>query len=528
MSKGYICLVLHAHLPFVRHPKYEHVLEENWLYEAITETYLPLLRVFQSLIDDEIPIRITFSVSPTLAAMLSDELLQERFIQFLDSQIELGEKEIVRLADEPEAKKLAESYLINYRLNKEDFVEKYKGQLGKVLKEMQKEGELEIITTSATHCFLPLFKEYPRAVEAQIETAVLSHSRSFGEAPKGMWLPECGFYPGLERYLKNNNLEYFFTASNGILHSSRKAKYGVYAPLRCPDGIHAFGIDLKTNREVSSGIDGYPTDYSYRDFKQDVGFELEEEYLGPFIYANEVRGHTGYKYYSKKMDGSESRLYKPEIAAAKAEEHADNFIYKQLKRVNKLSAAMDRPPVTVCAFDVEMFGRWWFEGPNWLESVLRKIHANNSLEMITPVTYLERHNDNQISIPGFSSWGNNGYAQVWLNSKNDWIYRHLHKAIERLQELVKRYPDESGLKEWVLNQAAREVLLSQASDWPFIMKMGPTVPYAVQRVREHLHNFTKIYENLCQNTVNTEWVTRIEKKNNLFPDLDYRVFKKKS
>jgi len=527
MPKGYISLLLHAHLPFVRHPRYEHVLEENWLYEAVSETYLPLLRVLRNLRDDGIPLKLTFSVSPTFAAMLNDELLQSRYVQYLNNQILLGEKEILRLKNEPELLRLAETYLEGYRQNLEEFTNLYKGQLTKVLKELQKEGHLEIITSSATYSLLPLFQEYPRAVEAQIETAVISHSRTFGEAPRGIWLPECGFYPGLEAYLKKNNLGYFFAASNGILHASEKARYGVYSPLRCPNGVHAFGLDLRTNREVSSAVEGYPADFCYREFQKDIGFELDEDYLGFFIYKNGVRGHTGYKYYSKKMQDREPAVYNPEVAARKAEEHADNFLYKRLQKTNKLAPAMDRPPLTVCAFDAEIFGRWWHEGPIWLESVIRKIHADPQLEMITPPKYLELHPDNQVSVPSFSSWGNNGYAQVWLNGKNDWIYRHLHKAIERLQELVERYPNESGLKEWVLNQAAREVLLSQASDWPFIMKMGSTVPYAVQRVREHLFNFTKIYEDLCRNTVNTEWITRIEKRNNLFPDLDYRIFRKK-
>jgi 1,4-alpha-glucan branching enzyme len=144
--------------------------------------------------------------------------------------------------------------------------------------------------------------------------------------------------------------------------------------------------------------------------------------------------------------------------------------------------------------------------------------------MVTPSDYLEMHPENQAAVPSFSSWGTKGYSEVWLNGKNDWVYRHTHMAIERMQELARRFPNEAGLKERVLNQAAREVLLSQASDWPFIMKIGTTVPYAVKRVKEHICNFNLIYENLCKNTVNTEWLTGIEKKNNLFPDIDYRIF----
>lgn len=525
MTKGYICLVLHAHLPFVRYLKYEHVLEENWLYEAVSESFLPLLRMFRRLESDNLPFKIVISFSPTLCAMLDDDLLQKRMVLHLESQIALGEKERERVKDDPELSLLVNMYLERYTKNLQDYTELYGCQLNKAFREMQKRGRLEIITSSATHSFLPAFQEYPRAVEAQIETAVISHARTFGTEPKGFWLPECGFYPGLESFLKNNNLGYFFAAANGILHASEKPLYGTYAPIRCPNGTYAFGLDYQSQEDVASPEKGYPADYTYREFNRDVGFDLPEEYLGPFIYNNGARANTGYKYYAKGLRDGENRVYNPEMALKKTEEHADNYIYKRLKLANKLSAQMDRPALTVNAFDIELFGRWWFEGPQFLEALIRKIADEPELDITTPTKYIEDHGDCQASVPSFSSWGNNGYAEVWINSKNDWIYRHLHKAVDRLQELVERYPDEKGLKEWVLNQAAREVLLSQSSDWPFIMKMGSTAPYAVMRVKEHVSNFTRIYEDLCRNTVNTEWVTRIEKRNNLFPDLDYRIFR---
>ncbi|MFP4267105.1 MAG: 1,4-alpha-glucan branching protein domain-containing protein [Spirochaetaceae bacterium] len=151
---------------------------------------------------------------------------------------------------------------------------------------------------------------------------------------------------------------------------------------------------------------------------------------------------------------------------------------------------------------------------------------SEDLDLITPSEYLKQYPSAQKGTPSFSSWGNKGYAEVWLSGKNDWIYRHIHKAIERMVELVDRYPDETGLKLRVLDQAAREVMLAMASDWPFIMNTGTTVPYAERRIKEHLYNFNYIYDRLCRNTVDTEWLTTIEKKQNLFSDIDYRVFKR--
>ncbi len=526
MEKGYICFVLHAHLPFVRHPKHESFLEENWLFEAISETYLPLLRVFNRLRNDCIPFRITISVSPTLSAMLTDPLLQERYISHLGKMIELADKELVRTSDNPDFHQNALMYKKLFEQNLSDFTDLYKKNILKGIYCLEKEGYLELITSAATHSFFPLYEEYPKAVEAQIRTAVKSHIKMFGKEPSGLWLPECGYYPGLENHLKNNNLDFFFTAAHGILFADKRSKYGVYAPLKCPNGVSAFGRDIPSSEAVWSDETGYPGDFSYRDFYRDIGFDLPLDYIGPYIQDNDIRINTGFKYYAVTGKTDDKRVYTIGDAVKKAEEHAENFIYSRKQQIEKLSGLMDRPPLIVSPYDAELFGHWWFEGPMWIEFLIRKLHSDcDDISMVTPGEYLAEYPDNEEGVPSFSSWGNQGYAEVWLDGKNDWIYRHIHKAIERMQELVERFPDETGLKRRVLNQAVREVLLSQASDWPFIMKTGTTVPYAEKRIKEHIFNFNKIYEALCRNTVKTEWLTRIEKKNNVFPDIDYMMFR---
>jgi 1,4-alpha-glucan branching enzyme len=525
MHNGYLTFVLHAHLPFVRHPEHESFLEENWLFEAISETYLPLLRVLNRLANQEIPYRITFSISPTLSAMLTDELLQKRYIRHLEQCIELGEKELERTKNYPQIHKLARMYKQLFEENLYDFTTTYKSNILRGFKELQKSGHLELITTAATHSILPFYQDFDKTVNAQIQTAIFSHGRNFCCEPRGFWVPECGYYSGLERYLRVNNFEYFFTAAHGVLFAEEKPTYGVYAPIECPNGVAVFARDLASSHAVWSEKEGYPGDFSYRDFYRDIGFDLPLDYIGPYIDKQVRRINTGYKYYAITGNTEEKRPYDIEEARLKVAEHAENFLYNRLKQVSKLCPIMDRPPVIVSAFDAELFGHWWFEGPAWLEHLIRIIHTESEqLQMLTPSDYLEKHPENQKASPSFSSWGNKGYTEVWLNGSNDWVYRHIHKAVERMEELATRFPDEKGLKERVLNQAAREVLLSQASDWPFIMKMGTTVPYAEKRLKEHISNFNKIYENLCKNTVNTEWLTKIEKKNNIFPDIDYRMF----
>jgi 1,4-alpha-glucan branching enzyme len=210
MAKGYFALVLHAHLPFVRHPEYERFLEENWLFEAISETYLPLLRVFRRLEKNSVPFRLTLSVSPTLAAMLGDELLQNRYIKHIERLLDLAEKEKKRTENEPAFNRLALMYYDKFKQNYEDFTVLYKKNILTGMKYFQQKGYVELITSSATHSFLPHLENYPRNVKAQLSCAVHSHEKAFGVKPMGIWLPECGYYPGIENHLKEFGINYFF------------------------------------------------------------------------------------------------------------------------------------------------------------------------------------------------------------------------------------------------------------------------------------------------------------------------------
>lgn len=525
MARGYLSLVLHWHLPFVRHPEHERFLEEDWLFEAISETYIPLLSVFESLEEDGVPFRLTISVSPTLAEMLKDSLLQNRYLGYLDRLIELAEREVRRTKDDPMVNRLAEMYLQRACGCRHAFVHKYRCNLLEGLIRFQKLGALDLVTSSATHCFLPLFEVVPQAVRAQIDVAVRSHIRNFGSYPKGFWLPECGYYPGVEQFCKEQNLSYLFLETQGILYGSERPRYGVYAPVSCPNGTAAFGRDPESARAVWSSEEGYPGDPVYREFYRDIGFDLPVEYLKPFVSDDEIRVNTGIKYYAITGSGNQKRLYSPKAAEKKVQEHAEHFLASRIDQIQRLAGLMDRPPLIVCPFDAELFGHWWFEGPQWLDLLLRKAAARGGdIAMISASEYLNEHPRLQISQPCFSSWGNKGYAEVWLEGSNDWIYRHLHQQALRMSELARRFPKEKGIRKRALNQAFREMLLAQASDWAFIMKTGTFVPYAVRRTCEHVQNFTRIYDSFMSNSLDQEWLISLEGRNNLFREIDYRSY----
>ncbi|MDC7220865.1 MAG: DUF1957 domain-containing protein [Spirochaetales bacterium] len=528
-SKAGIALVLHAHLPFVRHPDHDWFLEENWLFEAISETYLPLLRIFRNLEADDIPFRITLSISPTLASMLGDEYLSDRYTARLEKLIQLAEEEKKRTAQIKDEYRLAEMYGEIYSRCYEEYVNLYNRDILTPFKEYQAKGNLEIITTSATHSFLPHYQEYSQSLRAQVDTALDFHKSLFGDMPKGFWLPECGYSPGLEKYLENRGIRYFVSSAHGVLYADEQPRYGAYGPIECPNGIAAFGRDRAASQSVWSSDEGFPGNPVYRDFYRDIGFDLPLDYIGRFVGDGSFAVNTGFKYYaiSGKKSLENKHLYYPDLADEQLKQDAETYVANRLRQAETVAGLMDRKPIILAPFDVELFGHWWFEGPRFLEEVIRGIHnAGSELSLITPGDYLDVYPENQRTTPACSSWGEKGYGQVWLDGSNDWIYRHTHKLVERMSELVERYPNETGLKKRTLDQAAREVLLAQASDWPFIMKTGTTVPYAIKRVKNHINNFNYIYDTLCCNCVKTEWLTRLEKKNNIFPDLDYRIFKK--
>lgn len=527
MPLGYLCLVLHAHLPFVRHPEYDDFLEEDWLYEAITETYIPILDAFDSLERDGADFRMTMSVTPTLAGMLSDPLLQYRYVRHIDNLIELAGKEIERTRWQPQFNQLAHMYHARFLRCREVFVNQYNYSLLNGFRRFFDSGKLELITCAATHGFMPLMLNR-KAMRAQIEIGAREFERHFGRRPQGIWLPECGYIPGVDELLRDAGIRYFFTDTHGVMFAEPRPKYGVYAPIVCPDtGVAVLARDSESSKQVWSAVEGYPGDYQYREFYRDVGFDLDYEYLKPHLHAHGIRSNLGIKYYKITGRTNHKEPYDPQAARDKAADHAGNFMFNREKQVEWLSGSMDgRPSLIVAPYDAELFGHWWFEGPDWINFLLRKMHFDQqTVKTITVPEYLDQHPKIQISRPSLSSWGYKGYCEVWLEGSNDWMYRHLHEDADRMVELAQRFSENGdSLRRRALNQAARELLLAQSSDWAFIIKTGTMVEYARERTRIHVLNFNHLYEQIRNNDIDETWLSQIERRHNLFPDVDYRLY----
>ena len=524
MTKGYLCIVLHSHLPFVRHPEHEDFLEEDWLYEAITETYIPLINVFEGLVNDNVDFRITMSLTPTLISMLSDSLLQGRYIKHINRLIDLAHKEVERTRWQPDFQQLATMYLNSFCASRDTF-EGYNRNLVNAFKKFQDLGKIEIITCGATHGYFPLMDVCRESVKAQVKVAVAHYESVFGRKPQGIWLPECGYQPGHDEIFKESGIRYFFTDAHGVLHGTPRPKYGVFAPVYCKSGVAAFARDLESSKQVWSSIEGYPGDYIYREFYRDIGFDLDFDYIKPYIHPDGIRINTGIKYY--RISGSdEKQPYNLNWAREKAAEHAGNFMFNRQKQVEYLYDFMHKKPMIVSPYDAELYGHWWYEGPMWLDFLIRKIHFDQkTIRMITPSEYLLENPRNQVVTPSMSSWGWKGYSEMWLQGPNDWAYRHLHKASQYMTELAKvhSHSNTNGIVKRALNQALRELLLAQSSDWAFIMGTGTHTEYAVRRTKEHLLRFGSLYEQIKSSNIDESWLADIESKDNIFPDIDYRV-----
>jgi len=523
--QGYLSIVLHAHLPFVRHPEHEKFLEESWLFEAITETYLPLLQIMENWRNDRIEAAITLSLSPTLCAMLIDPLLRARYERHLNGLIELADKEIHRTHWDRAYRELSWMYHHRLSLARETW-RFYSGNLINAFKQFQEEGRLEIITTAATHGLLPLMSGHPQSVRAQILTARDHYRSCFGRDPRGIWLPECAYINGIENFLQEANIRWFILDTHGLLHANPRPRYGTFAPIFTPNGVAVFGRDFDSSRQVWSKHEGYPGDPRYRDFYRDIGFDLDFDYVKPHLPSPDNRGFTGLKYYRITGGQGPKEIYQRDHALKAASEHAAHFVAERVAQVKAAGAIIDRPPIIIAPYDAELFGHWWYEGPEFLDFVARNLaNEQNVVSLLTPGEYLHRFPTNQIATPGGSSWGEEGYWRVWLNESNEWIYPHLQIAQERMTKLAKKFPKAKGLKARALKQAARELLLAQASDWPFILRAGTSPDYARRRVKDHLLRFIALHEQLTLTKIDEPWLVEIEARDNLFPDVDWNYWK---
>jgi 1,4-alpha-glucan branching enzyme len=329
--------------------------------------------------------------------------------------------------------------------------------------------------------------------------------------------------PCVEPALIKGGFQWTLLESHGILNASARPRYGVFAPILSTRGLAAFGRDGDSARQVWSRDLGYPGDFRYRDFYKDIGFDLDFDYVQPYLPSPLHRGLTGLKFHAVTGPGGRKKIYDRKAALEAVREHAAHFVQARALHLERLSQVMDRPPLIVCPYDAELFGHWWFEGPEFLDAVVREAASPSSgVSMIDPAAYLRRHPTLQIADPSPSSWGEGGHSRVWLNEANAWIHGQLHPAQTRMSALADRHGKPDELEDRALRLAGNELLLAQASDWPFILRTGSSPGYARLRVEQHLARFHETAAQLEGNRVDIRWLDRIEFHDNVFPELDWR------
>ena len=550
-KKGYFTLVLHSHLPYVRLAgRWPH--GEEMVHEALAETYIPLLNALYDLKAEGVEPRLAIGLTPILLEQIADPGVLEHFDLYLAERTELAREDVERHR-EGHLHYLANYYLEWYTDVARSFEERYGRDLVAAFRRLQDEGNLDIITSAATHAYLPLVAR-DSTIYAQLKTGVASYLRRFGRVPRGVWLPECGYRPaykhengvpyvkpGLEEFLADLNLFYFFTDTHvtegskliGKAAGDAVGPYGAI-PLRKAaervdrrpraerrttmrpyyvraSKVAVYGRDARTGLQVWSAAHGYPGDFLYREFHR-------------------KDDHSGLQYWritGAGVDLGQKKLYDPHPAFRLVLDHAKHFAGLVHERVREHAAQSEVPGVVVSAYDTELFGHWWFEGIAWLKEVLRELAASEEVGLITADEYLRQYPPDEVLAVPESSWGSGGGHWTWLNPGTDWMWPQIHEAELKMERLVEAHPSASGDLARLLDQAAREALLLESSDWPFLISTGQAKEYATGRFQQHVARFNRLAlaaQSGHLSEQNRRFLALLEEVDNPFPAIDYRHF----
>jgi len=566
---GSFTFVLHSHLPYVlSHGQWPHGMD--WLNEAAAETYIPILNVFGRLLDEGIKPKVTVSITPVLAEQLADRTFKDGFKHYLEIKIAAAVKdeEQFKLYNNTHMASLALMWNNYYTGILTDFTERYKEDLVFAFRRLQDEGAIEIITSAATHGYLPLIGS-DESINAQIKEGVAVYKRHFGKQPKGIWLPECAYRPrykwnfpientgeayvrkGIEEFLYDNNIKYF-VVDHHLLEGGkaigvyldrfsglrklwaqfeneseqkdagwkRHSPYNLYlvSSTGGEKPVAIFVRDPKTGVQVWSGKHGYPGDGNYLEFHK-------KHFQGGLRY---------WKITSAETDLGGKMEYDPDAVIGRVRENAGHF--KDLVKgiLNEHLKTEGKPGIVTAPYDAELFGHWWFEGPQWLYYVLKWLNADPEIELITAGEYIDKNPPKDVvSIPE-GSWGEGGFHWIWYNDWTRWTWKNIYKAESIMKDVSAKYTKtaDTDIKR-MSKQLARELLLMESSDWQFLISTWSARDYAELRFNGHYNDFIRIYKMIqakaSGNNLSTgdwEFLGDCEKKDCLFSDVDVKWWQK--
>ena len=551
MKLGAFTFVLHSHLPYVRQAgRWPH--GEEWIHEAVAETYVPLLVTLCDLAEHDVPVRLTLGITPVLADQLADPLVVQHFETYAQDRAERAANDARRFEalGDPHAAHLAHWYEDFYSRGLAAFRDRFSRSLVGAARRLQDGGHLEVLTSAATHGYLPLLSR-DSSISAQLETGVETYRRHFGRSPKAVWLPECAYRPayredgrvrpGIEDFLANVGLRLFFVETHTVeggrpvgkamedvlgpygdiprryvvpppeaAEETERTTFQAYNVARAD--VAVIGRNNQTGLQVWSASHGYPGDFDYRDFHKKDG----------------VSGLQYWRVTGAEVELGDKDWYHPDWAEGKIRAHANHFAALVEDEVRAYHDRTGKFGVVAAIYDTELFGHWWFEGVRWLGEVLARLARSEVIELTTASGFVERHPPEDVVALPESSWGMGGNHFTWDNADTHWMWPIIHEAESRMEHLAARHPEADGPTRDVLNQAARELLLLQSSDWPFLITTGQAGEYAIQRFRDHVERFevlTKIAEAGPPDESALRLVADLRERDNLFPDIDYRRWK---
>lgn len=518
-SWGYLLLHLHAHLPFIADPinfgegsptAWSPIgYPQEWYPEAVCDTYLPLLDVFEQLLSEGVDFKISMDISPPLVAMMQSQRHASDVLSFLERLIQKATLEVERTGrEEAHYTAAALMHLRRFRRCRELFLG-CNGDLVAGFRRFQDAGHLEISTCVGTHPMLPLWTSEPSCIRGHVQAAAHSHERAFGRPAQGVWLPECSYTPGIESYLEEAGFRYIFGEEHCVTQGDARAEFDVNAPVYARGSrICVFPRDPETGKQVWSGDEGYPGDPDYLEFHIRGG---------PFKYNRITDRRGGHK-----------QPYNPDWADNKASMQAGHFLDCRNARFEYLRSTMWKKPLIVAPYDAELFGHHWYEGPRFLYYLFKKMHFDqNCTEMVTPSGYLASNPTCQDLYCNVSSWGHEGTFVKWMYGNTSWMYRHGHEAARTLKELVNSGID-SEVQKRVLAQATRQLMVATSSDLPFVISNG----HFVDRMKGQFCGNLRDFYSLCEEFkrlkagADIDWkrLRSLELENNLIPELDPRWF----
>jgi len=503
-----LCFVLHAHLPFVRHAEDEDFLEEDWLHEAVIESYVPLFSQLLALRDAGTDFRIAIGVSPTLVAMLDDPLLRTRRTRRLATL-----QSRVATAREGSWEKTHHAALLHHAERFDEVqrvLERWNGDVLAPLMELAKSGHVELISESATHGLLPLFSSRA-SQKAQIQIGRADFVRRFNGTAAGHWLAECGFAPGNDLLLADDHVSYFLAESGAVTNATPQGD--VLFPVKTSTGVVILGRDPECAAQVWNARIGFPGDPAYRERYRDLGCDA------PLSSQPRAIGIKLHRVTGKDVPASEKAPYDPSAALRRTQEHARIFVDARIAQL-KRSAETGRQRVITACYDAELFGHWWYEGPLFLCEVLRLLSSEKQLSAVAP-SQLESIPSSEASVePACSTWGAGSSHQVWLGPQNEWLYRYQHAAERGMNELLQRFGDNrDDYSRRTIQQCGRELLLLQASDWAFMLATGSHASYARRRFTEHFQAFRQLHDTLLTTAPEPDFLSDRERATPIFPQL---------